>query len=35
MLREVSVGKGSADGEGTVGYTVEATVMAGREGVIG
>jgi hypothetical protein len=35
MLRDVSVGKGNADGDGTVGYTVEETVIAGREGLIG
>ena len=35
MLREVSDGKGSADGDERVGYTVEETVIVAREGVIG
>ncbi len=35
MLRDVSVGTGNAAGDGTVEYTVEETVMAGREGLIG
>lgn len=35
MLRDVSFGKGSAEGDGSVGYTVEETVIAERAGVIG
>lgn len=35
MLRDVSVGCGRADGEGTVLYSVEDTVIVGREGVTG
>ena len=35
ILRDVSCGNGSADDEGTVGYSVDDTVMTGREGVTG
>ena len=34
-LREVSVGRGRADGDGMVGYVVLPTVIDGRDGVSG
>lgn len=35
MLREVSCGQGRAEGEETVGYSVEDTLILGRDGVMG
>ena len=35
MLSDVSLGKGRAEGEGTVGYETDDIVILGRDGVIG
>ena len=35
MLRDVAAGCGRASGEGIVIYSVEATLIEGRDGVIG